>query len=190
MNQRGEPGIGEQCPVPVRGQGRLSPVCGPRLGSQGAAAIWGMAAGAGVGGTAYSVTRLGKRLEMRLPDKSPTACHRGRCTLVGCCICPGPLPVANCQGSGGTVRRLAAASTLTRRLLPAVRGQGYCSSIGCCVCLDTPLVASCQGSGRLVWHVDSAAPPVNRGYSWSVAGPLGDTPRSGRVERRTQARHG
>ncbi|RZR88598.1 hypothetical protein BHM03_00016224 [Ensete ventricosum] len=220
MNQRGEPGIGEQPPVPVRGQGRLSPVCGPWLGSQGAAAIWGMAVGAGVGGTAYSVTRLGKRLEMRccdmdppssakmlgwsrnaswlyvghivatVPDKSPTACRRGRCTLVGCCICPGPLPVANCQGSGGTVRRLAAASTLTRCLLPAVRGQGYCSSIGCCVCLDTPLVASCQGSGRLVWHVDSAAPPVNRGYSWSVAGPLGDTPRSGRVERRTQARHG
>ncbi|RWV85391.1 hypothetical protein GW17_00052820, partial [Ensete ventricosum] len=115
-------------------------------------------------------------------DKSPTACRRGRCTLVGCCVCPGPPPVANCQGSGATVRRLAATSTLTRRLLPAVRGQGYCSSVGCCVCLDTPLVAICQGSGRLVWHVGSAALPVNRGDSWSVAGPSGDTSRSGRAE--------
>ncbi|RZR89507.1 hypothetical protein BHM03_00017238 [Ensete ventricosum] len=35
MNRRGEPGIGEQPPVPVRGQGRLSPIRGPRLGSRG-----------------------------------------------------------------------------------------------------------------------------------------------------------
>ncbi|RRT74112.1 hypothetical protein B296_00001686 [Ensete ventricosum] len=168
MNQRGEPGIGEQCPVPVSGQGRLSPICGPRLGSQGAATIWGMAAGAGVGGTAYSVTRLGKRLEMRCCDMDPPSSAK----MLGW----------SRNGSGGTVRRLAAASTLTRRLLAAVRGQGYYSSVGCCVCLDTPLVASCQGSGRLVWHVGSTAPPVNRGDSWSVAGPSGDTPRLGRAE--------
>ncbi|RWW30180.1 hypothetical protein GW17_00005254 [Ensete ventricosum] len=32
--------------------------------------------------------------------------------------------VANCQGSGGTVRRSGVASALTRRLSPVVGGQG------------------------------------------------------------------
>ncbi|RWW82956.1 hypothetical protein BHE74_00008547 [Ensete ventricosum] len=83
--------------------------------------------------------------------------------------------------SGGTIRRSTTAPALTRRLLPTTKG--YCSPIGCRACPNTPYVASCRGSGRgLVWHVDSAAPPVDRGDSWSATGPSEDTPRSGRAE--------
>ncbi|RZS16330.1 hypothetical protein BHM03_00048297 [Ensete ventricosum] len=46
-----------------------------------------------------------------------------------------------------------------------------------------PLITSCQGSRRgLVWHVGSAAPPVDRGDSWSTIGSSEDAPRSGRAE--------
>ncbi|RZR74788.1 hypothetical protein BHM03_00043412 [Ensete ventricosum] len=119
--------------------------------------------------------------ESSLPDGSPIACRRGHCTLVGRCACPDTPPIASCQRSGGTIRRSTTAPALTRRLLPTTKG--YYSPIGCRACPNTPYVASCRGSGRgLVWHVDSAAPPVDRGDSWSATGPSEDTPRSGRAE--------
>ncbi|RZS25272.1 hypothetical protein BHM03_00058450 [Ensete ventricosum] len=80
-----------------------------------------------------------------VPDKSPTACHRGRCTLVGRCACPDTPSVASCQKSGvlfasrplrlpwhvaccqlpgDIVRWSAVTPTLTRRLSPVVGGQG------------------------------------------------------------------
>ncbi|RWW08263.1 hypothetical protein GW17_00028314 [Ensete ventricosum] len=133
MNRRGEPGIGEQPPVPVRGQGRLSPVCGPQLGSRGCSHDLRH----GHGGenhpgedsrvrwiafmTSWSYV---SHVVAIIPNKPPTAYRRGHCTLVDCCVCLGMPLVASCQGSGGTVRRSAAASTLTHCLSPAVRGQG------------------------------------------------------------------
>ncbi|RRT76999.1 hypothetical protein B296_00021080, partial [Ensete ventricosum] len=68
---------------------------------------------------------------------------RGYCSSVGYCVHPDAPPVASYQGSGGTVRRSAAASALTRRLSPAVGGQG--------------------GTDRgLVWYIGSATSPVCR----------------------------
>ncbi|RRT38081.1 hypothetical protein B296_00033929, partial [Ensete ventricosum] len=49
---------------------------------------------------------------------------RGYCSSIGCCVCPDTPFVANCQGSGGTVRRSGVASALTRCLSPVVGGQG------------------------------------------------------------------
>ncbi|RZS03116.1 hypothetical protein BHM03_00033253 [Ensete ventricosum] len=102
-----------------------------------------------------------------IPDKSPTTCRRGHCTLVGCCVCLDTPPVASCQGSGGTVRRSVTASALTCACWQLSRVRGYCSLVGCCLCPDTPLVTSCRGSGGigrgLVWHVDSIVSPVIRG---------------------------
>ncbi|RZS23687.1 hypothetical protein BHM03_00056653 [Ensete ventricosum] len=96
-------------------------------------------------------------------DKSPIACRWGRCTSVGYCVCLGTSPIASCQGSGGTVRRSAAASTLTRRLSPAVKGQGVSFA---CRLLRLPWhVARYQLSGvrGLVWHVGTVALPIIRG---------------------------
>ncbi|RWW70576.1 hypothetical protein BHE74_00021742 [Ensete ventricosum] len=118
MNRRGEPGIGEQPPVPVRGQGRLSPVCGPQLGSRGCSHDLRHGHG-GESGWSYV-----SHVVATIPNKPPTAYRQGHCTLVDCCVCPGTPLVASCQGSGGTVRRSAATSTLTHCLSPAVRGQG------------------------------------------------------------------
>ncbi|RWV91048.1 hypothetical protein GW17_00046697 [Ensete ventricosum] len=61
-----------------------------------------------------------------VPDKSLIAYRvRGYCLLVGCCICLDTPPIASCQGLGGTVRRSAVTSALTRRLSPIVGGQGH-----------------------------------------------------------------
>ncbi|RRT37980.1 hypothetical protein B296_00057082 [Ensete ventricosum] len=84
-----------------------------------------------------------------IPDKSPTTCRRGHCTLVGCCVCLDTPPVASYQGSGGTVRRSVTASALTCACWQLSRVRGYCSLVGCCLCPDTPLVASCRGSGGI-----------------------------------------
>ncbi|RZS29386.1 hypothetical protein BHM03_00063108 [Ensete ventricosum] len=70
-------------------------------------------------------------------DKSPIAYLQGHCWLVGCCVCRDMPPVASCQGSGGTVRRSAAASVLTHRPSPAVRSQGA-------------LVEGCSGTSALL----------------------------------------
>ncbi|RWV86332.1 hypothetical protein BHE74_00036044 [Ensete ventricosum] len=59
-----------------------------------------------------------------VPDRSPAACCRRRCTLVDCCVCLDTPPIASCQGPGGTVRRLTAAPAKTRRLSPVVGVQG------------------------------------------------------------------
>ncbi|RRT41130.1 hypothetical protein B296_00025780 [Ensete ventricosum] len=78
-----------------------------------------------------------------VPDKSPTTHCQGHYSLVSCCICPDTPPVTSCQGSRGTVRQLAATSTLTRRLSPTDMGQGHWSRASlarqlCCT-------ARCQG---------------------------------------------
>ncbi|RRT61890.1 hypothetical protein B296_00016245 [Ensete ventricosum] len=103
--------------------------------------------------------------EDSLPDKSPTACRRGCCTSIDCCVCPSTPPVPNCQGLGGTVRRSAAASALTRRLSPVVRGQGVSFAYRL---LHLPWHAAryqLSGVRWLVWHVDTIASPVIRGDS-------------------------
>ncbi|RWW70814.1 hypothetical protein BHE74_00021487 [Ensete ventricosum] len=84
-------------------------------------------------------------LRRSILDKSPTACRRGRCTPVDYCVCLGTSSVAICQGLGGTVRRSAAASTMTRHLSPAVGGQGVSFA---CRLLRLPWhTARCQLSG-------------------------------------------
>ncbi|RZR98942.1 hypothetical protein BHM03_00028396 [Ensete ventricosum] len=71
VNQGGEPRISEQPPIPVRVRVDCPPSMTPGWGAEGAAAIWGMAAGAGVGEAASLVIRLGIRFEMRSCDMGP-----------------------------------------------------------------------------------------------------------------------
>ncbi|RZS01903.1 hypothetical protein BHM03_00031862, partial [Ensete ventricosum] len=101
-----------------------------------------------VGGLTHSNENRSSRHLSSTPeilDKSPTACRRGRCTPVDYCVCLGTSSVAICQGLGGTVRRSAAASTMTRHLSPAVGGQGVSFA---CRLLRLPWhTARCQLSG-------------------------------------------
>ncbi|RZR85660.1 hypothetical protein BHM03_00012679 [Ensete ventricosum] len=82
-------------------------------------------------------------------DKSSIAHCQGHCSLVGCCVCPNTSPVASCQGSGGTVRQLAVASALTRRLSPGDMGQGHWSRTG--LARQLYCIVCCQ-RGQLAGH--------------------------------------
>ncbi|RWW30885.1 hypothetical protein GW17_00004532 [Ensete ventricosum] len=59
-----------------------------------------------------------------VPDKSPTTRCQGHCSLVGYCVSPDTPSVANCRGSGDTVRWSITALALTHRWSPTVMGQG------------------------------------------------------------------
>ncbi|RZR88536.1 hypothetical protein BHM03_00016139 [Ensete ventricosum] len=162
----------------------------PGWGAEGATAIWGMAAGAGVGGAASSVIRLG--IEMRSCDMGPPSSakilgsSRNVASLSNDAKSykrPEPSSLGSVESlrrssqgsaplkkdppgtnmkSGGIVRWSAIAPALTCRLLPVARG--YCSSVDCRAYPNTPLVASYRGSGRgLVWHISSIALLVDRG---------------------------
>ncbi|RWW79957.1 hypothetical protein BHE74_00011726, partial [Ensete ventricosum] len=66
----------------------------------------------------------------------------GYCSSVDCYVCPDASPIASCQGSGVTVRRLTATSALTRCLSPAIGGQ-------------ETLVEGWSGTSALLRHLSS-----------------------------------
>ncbi|RWW76549.1 hypothetical protein BHE74_00015345 [Ensete ventricosum] len=110
-----------------------------------------------------------------VPDMSPTAYRRWCRTLVGCCVCLGAPPVANYQGSGGTVRWLATVSTLTRRMLPIAMGQGVLFVVDRRAVRGYPEVGS--GGGRMLDVVEMGTlcssphllrPAVAEGHRWGV----------------------